>query len=111
MKSKRFEGVLRKQCAGYPIHRQLNHPDPLICAKLYWPIGNACWYITGYNSKTYVAYGVVVGVGPETWGRFFVPALLETKIAGVMPVKLDEDWRPVRVSKLGITRPSEALQW
>lgn len=104
MKARQFADKLKARCEGYPIHRQLNHPDPLICAKLYWPIGNACWYITGYNPQTYVAHGVVVGRERDEWGRFYIPALLETKIAGVVPVKLDEDWKPVHASTLGIAQ-------
>lgn len=101
-----LEEKIRKRCEGFPLHRQDEDPDPLICARLYWPIGNAAWHITGYNQESYVAFGFVSGLGEDEWGYFFVPLLLKTRIAGVMPVKLDEAWKPVRASKLGVSRPT-----
>lgn len=90
-------------CEGYPLRGQVDSDDPIICAKLYWPIGDARWYIVGYSPQTTVAYGFVVGVGGDKWGYFSVASLLETRIAGVMPAKLDEDFTPTRASVLGIT--------
>ncbi len=93
---------LRRRCEGYPLNKQRNHPDPVLCAKLYWPVGKARWYIAGYSPKTMLAYGFVVGVGKDEWGYFSVASLLETRIGGIMPVKLDENFGPVHASKLGI---------
>lgn len=107
----RLDTAIAKRCEGFPLHRQATDPDPLICAVLYWPIGTARWYITGYNPKTYVAYGFVRGMGADEWGHFSVQFLLMTRIAGVMPAKIDEAYKPVRASKLGIARPAGELHW
>lgn len=93
---------VRKRCEGYPLDAQRGVTDPVVCAKLYWPIGIARWYIIGYNPETDVAYGFVVGVGRDEWGYFSVESLLETLIAGVMPVRLDDGFVPTRASVLGI---------
>lgn len=98
----RFEESLKRRCEGFPLHKQDGDPDPIVCAKLYWPIGAARWYIAGYDPDTYVAYGCVSGMGQDEWGFFSVPSLLETRIAGVMPARIDEKYVPVRASRLGL---------
>lgn len=100
----KLERRIRALCKGFALHRQDADPDPIVCARLYWPIGRASWYIVGYNPRTYVAYGYVVGVGADEWGYFSVPSLLECKIAGVVPVKLDEGFKAVRASRLELAK-------
>lgn len=101
--NERLLAGIRKRCEGYPLNAQLDVTDPIVCAKLYWPIGTARWYVIGYNPETDVAYGFIVGVGTDEWGYFSVGSLLETLIAGVMPVRLDDDFVPARASALGIS--------
>lgn len=100
----KLEEQLRSWCEGFPLHSQAKVPNPVVCAKLYWPIGKACWYIVGYNPEAYVAYGFVTGIGDDDWGYFSVLDLLEAKIASIAPIELDEDFEPTPASALGIGR-------
>ena len=99
--AKTLEQELSRHCRGFPLHNQIGRNDPVVCAKLYWPIGTVAWYIAGYDSKSYVAFGFMTGMGDDRWGYFSVMAVAETLIAGVAPT-LDKDFTPEFASRIGL---------
>lgn len=101
--ARKLERELKRRCQGFPLHNQVARLDPVICAKLYWPIGAVAWYIAGYDSGSYVAYGFATGLGKDGWGYFSVLSVIDTKIAGVPPT-LDMGFTATRASVLEILR-------
>lgn len=99
--AKTFERELGRLCRGFPLHSQVKRADPIICAKLRWPIGSVAWYVAGYDRRSYVAYGFMTGMGDDRWEYFSVLAVAETLIAGVAPV-LQKDFKPEFASLLGL---------
>ncbi|MDB5870688.1 MAG: hypothetical protein JWQ07_130 [Ramlibacter sp.] len=100
-----LEQELRRRCRGFPLHSQIGRADPILCARIYWPIGAVAWYIAGYDSRSYVAFGLITGIGDDRWGYFTILSVVETLIAGVPPV-LDKDFKPEFASRLGL--PTQA---
>lgn len=107
--AKTFERELGRLCGGFPLHSQVKRTDPILCAKLKWPIGAVAWYVAGYDRRSYVAYGFVTGMGEDRWGYFSVLAVAETRIAGVAPV-LDKDFKPEFASRLGLPKQEIAAE-
>lgn len=95
---------LTKRCERYPLYSQENVPDPTVCAKLFFPVGSATWYITEYNPATDIAFCYVVGLGTDEWGYVYIPELTAVKLAGVFSIEVDLYFDPTPASKLGIPR-------
>lgn len=95
---------IKKRCEQYPLLSQQNVADPVLCAKLFFPVGSGAWYITEYNPITFKAFGYVTGMGVDEWGYFSVSELFEVKIAGVFSIDVDLYFSPRPASELGILR-------
>ena len=93
-----------KRCEKYPLYSQEKVKDPIICAKLFFPIGKATWYITEYNPVTFTAFGFVVGLGTDEWGYISISELTQVRLAGAIAVEFDRYFEPTTTSELGIPR-------
>lgn len=96
---------LRKRCEKYPLYSQENVRDPIVCAKLFFPIGSATWYVTEYNPIKQTAFGYVTGLTYDEWGYISIPELQEVKLANVFSVEVDLHFDQTVASLLGIVKP------
>jgi hypothetical protein len=97
----RIEEELYVRCKGVLPRTALQTPDPMLYARLYWPIGKAEWFIAGYNHELASAYGFVRLDGRTEWGYFRIPELQASSIAGIRPLMLDSSFEPTLASELG----------
>ncbi len=107
----RLEDELWERCKGFPLRAQVDAHDPILCARLYWPIGQAEWFIAGYDHELASAYGLVRMDGRTEWGYFRIPELQASTIAGVKPLMLDSSFTPVHASELGGGAHRRAAVW
>ncbi|WP_164483718.1 MULTISPECIES: DUF2958 domain-containing protein [unclassified Polaromonas] len=95
---------IKKRCEQYPLHSQQNVADPMLCAKLFFPLGSGAWYVAEYNPITFEAFGYVSGMDVDEWGYFSVAELLEVKVAGVFSIEVSLHFSSRPASELGILR-------
>ncbi|MES2188731.1 MAG: DUF2958 domain-containing protein [Pseudomonadota bacterium] len=91
---------IKKRCEQYPLYSQEKVVDQIFCAKLFFPMTSAVWYIAEYNPVTFEAYGYVMGLGDDEWGYFSIAELVEVKLAGVFSIELDLAFSPTRSSEI-----------
>ena len=96
---------LLKRCENYPLRSQEHTRDPTVCAKLFFPISRATWFITEYNPVTQIAFGYVAGLAHDEWGYISIPELQGIKLANVFSVEVDLYFEATKASALGIIRP------
>jgi hypothetical protein len=96
----KIEEELWERCKGVPPRAALKSLDPMLYARLYWPIGQAEWFIAGYDHELASAYGLVRLNGRAEWGYFRIPELQASRIAGIKPLVLDSSFQPTLASRL-----------
>lgn len=96
---------LQKRCEKYPLYSQEHVKDPIVCAKLFFSISRATWYVTEYNPVTQIAFGYVKGLMHDEWGYISIPELQSVKLANVFSVEVDLYFEAQPASRLGFARP------
>ncbi len=104
------EQELEKRCRGFPLHTQVDRQNPVVCVLIRWPIGDVAWYVAGYDSMSYTAFGYCSGLGNDGWRYFTVLSVFSTTIAGVRP-SIDKTFKPAFASRLGLPTQRVSLKW